>query len=55
MKLHTRHEIVDGVKGEVRYVIYRGNDYVCGFSESEAKELYELLKERFEKLSPSTD
>jgi hypothetical protein len=24
MKLHTLQEIIDGVKGEVRYVIYRG-------------------------------
>lgn len=55
MKLQTLQEIIDGVKGEVRYVIYRGNEYVYGFSESEAKKLYKLLKERFEKLSTSTD
>lgn len=50
MKLQTRQEIVDGVKGEIEYILLTDNlgIKIRIFTEPEAKELYRLLKERFE-------
>lgn len=56
MKLQTRQEIVDGVKGKIRYEIMNdsGNINMLGgrfhifLSVHEAKELYKLLSDKFE-------